>query len=237
VIGSSRDARLAGSTPNTRPMLPDRPTVINTLVAPIAAGSGVKAATAATAALAAAAFAVATFALRCGGAFFVIFVAGSLRAAVGLHEFLFFLDFFFVFRFRLAGRHESGLDADGGIARPLGRVALLGALQLEGAGGQAILGIEEYFHAMLGLDAAELVALLVQHIDRHIIGDAHGNGGGAVLLGFLFQAAQHAQGGGFDRAHQADARAMRAGDGRTGDHAGAQACGCEGELDGLKPRR
>ena len=67
------------------------------------------------------------------------------------------------------------------------------------------------------------LALLVENVDRHFVGDLHRHGGGAVLLAFLLQAAQHAQGGGFDGAHQAGAGAMRAGDGRAGDHAGAQA--------------
>ena len=66
---------------------------------------------------------------------------------------------------------------------------------------------------MLGLDARQFMALLVQDVDCHIVGDLDRDRGGAVLLGFFLDAAQDAQRGGFHRTHDALAVAMRAGDG------------------------
>ncbi len=147
---------------------------------------------------------------------------GSLFAFRLFGDFDFFLaDVFDIFRFVLGDK--ARLDADGGTAGALARIAALGAFQFKGSGGEALLGIERDLHTVLGFDARQFAAFLVEDVERHFVGDLDRDGGGPVLLAFLFQAAQHAQGGGFGGAHQACARAMRAGDRGTGNDAGAQA--------------
>ena len=182
------------------------------------------AATAATAAALAPAVTIAAFAALAFGArrAFFAFLLDVLRR-LGVGEFFFVVDLFHIVGLRLAGGYKAGLDADGGGTRTLARIAGAGAFDLECAARHVGLGIEGDLHAILRLDAAQLVALLVEDVERHFIVDLDGDGGGTALFAFLFQTAQHAQGGGFDGAQQPGALAMRAGDGGTRDDAGAQA--------------
>src|SRR5665647_534025 len=72
-----------------------------------------------------------------------------------------------------------------GIPRTLARIAALGAFQLEGTGRQAVLGDKGDVHAVLVFDARQFMALLVQDVDRHIVGDLDRDRGGAVFLSFF----------------------------------------------------
>ena len=145
------------------------------------------------------------------------------RCFLGFFGFLFLVALFLIFRLRLVGGDKARLDADGVLrGRSPGSRFLVRSISKEPAA-RPSLGSKLMSMPCSASMRAELAALLVEDVDRHLARHLHGDGGGAALLAFLFQAAQHAQGGGFGGAHQAGAGAMGAGDGRAGDDAGAQA--------------
>src|SRR6185437_3395989 len=102
-------------------------------------------------------------------------------------------------------------------------IAVADAFELEGARHQLRLGLETDRDGVFALEPRQLAALLVQCVHRDVGGDPDGQPLGALLLRLLLDAAQHAQRGGFDGAHDALAAALRAQHGRARDDAGAQA--------------
>ena len=71
------------------------------------------------------------------------------------------------------------------------------------------------------LDAIDFAALLIERVDRHIRWRLDHQACGRCALALFIESAQQAQGGGFGRANDALAVAMRAGHGRARDDTGA----------------